>query len=99
MLNNLQRLICHKTQQTKPIKVRSLNRIGQLPERTASAIDHNIDITCVQEYRFLHRKNIEYQDTGNRLTFVMASAWKNSVNAAIGGVGMLIGPRTTKITK
>ena len=29
--------------------VRNLNRIYQLP--TASAIDHNIDIICIQEHR------------------------------------------------
>ena len=28
--------------------------------------------------------------------FVSASAWKNSVNSVIGGVGMLIGPRALK---
>ena len=33
--------------------VRTLNRIGQLPELTASAIDHNIDIICIQEHRYL----------------------------------------------
>ena len=38
---------------------------------------------------------MKYHDTGNGWTFVSASAWKNSVNAAI-GVGMLIGPRALK---
>ena len=33
---------------------------------------------------------IKYHNTGNRWTFVMASAWKNSVNAIIGSVGMLL---------
>ena len=41
------------TIQIATFNVRTLNRIGQLPELTASAIDHNIDITCVQEHRFL----------------------------------------------
>ena len=36
------------------------------------------------------------EDTSNGWTFVSASAWKNSVNAVIGGVGMVIGPRTLK---
>ena len=55
---------------------------------------HNIDIICIQEY--IHSEDIKYRDTGNGWTFVSASAWKNSDNAAIGGVGMLIGPRALK---
>ena len=75
---------------------RTLNRIGQLPELTASAIDPNIDIVCVQEHRYHHSKeDIKYHDTGNGLTFVYLSAWKNSINTAI-GVGILIGPRALK---
>ena len=36
--------------------IRTLNTINQLPELTASAIEYNIDIICVQEYRFNHSK-------------------------------------------
>ena len=74
---------------------RTLNRIGQLPEFTASAIDHKIDIICIQEHRYIHSKDIKYHNTGNGWTLATASAWKNSVNATI-GVGMLIGPQALK---
>ena len=60
------------------------------------AKNHNIDIICIQEHRYTHSKNIEYHDSGNGLTLATASAWKNSVNATLGGVGMLIGPRALK---
>ena len=30
--------------------IRTLNRIGQLPELNASLKDHNIDIICIQEH-------------------------------------------------
>ena len=33
---------------------------------------------------------VVFSDTGNRWTFVSESAGKNSVNAVIGGVGMLL---------
>ena len=33
---------------------------------------------------------------GNGWTLVTVSAWKNPVNAAVGGVGMFIGPRALK---
>ena len=41
-------------------------------------------------------KKIKYHETGNGWTLVTVSAWRNSVNASVGGVGMLIGPRALK---
>ena len=38
------------TIQITTFNIRTLNRIGQLPELTASAIDHNIDIIFLQEH-------------------------------------------------
>ena len=73
----------------------TLNSISQLPELRASTIDHNREMVCIQEHRYHHREeNIEYLVTGNGWTFFSASAWKNSVNAVIGRVRMIIGPRT-----
>ena len=89
-------LKCKSTIQIATFNVRTFDRIGQLPELTASAIDHNIDIIFVQEHRYFHNENIKYHDTAYGWTFVTASTWKNSVNAAIGGVYMLIGPRALK---
>ena len=81
-----------------PFNVRTLNRIGQLSELTASVIDHDIDIICIQEHKYIHSDDIRYPDTGNGWTFVSASALKISVNATTGGVGMLIRPTGPKIT-
>ena len=89
-------LKCKTTIQTTTYNVRTLNRMDQLLDLTASVIDHNIDIICIQEHRYLHSKDIKYHATYNGWTFVSISTWKNSVNAAIGGVGMLIGPQTLK---
>ena len=52
-------LKCKSTTQIATFNIRTLNRIGQLLELTASAIDHNIDIICIQEHRYLHTKDIE----------------------------------------
>ena len=76
--------------------VRTLNRIGQLPELIASAVEQKIDIICIQEHRYTHTEDIKYHETGNGWSLVTVSAWKNSVNAAVGGVGLLIGPRALK---
>ena len=89
-------LKCKHTINIVTFNVRTLNRIGQLPELTASVINHNIDIICIQEHRYTHREDINYHDTGNGWTLASASAWKNSVNATIGGIGMLIGPQALK---
>ena len=43
------------------INVRTLNRIVQLPELTASAVEHMIDIICIKE----HTEDIKYHETGN----------------------------------
>ena len=39
---------------------------------------------------------MKYQDTGNEWTFVLRSARKNSVNADIGGIGILLSPCALK---
>ena len=89
-------LKCKRTIKIATFNVRTLNRIGQLLELTASAIDYNIDIICIQEHRYIHSEDIKYHDTSKGWTLVSVSAWKNYVNATIGGVGMLIGPRALK---
>ena len=58
--------------------VTTLYRMHQIPDLTASAAGHNIDILCIQEHRFYHSKQeIKYQDVGKRWTFVSASVFKN----------------------
>ena len=76
--------------------VRTLNRIARLPELTSSAIDHNIDIICIQEHTCIHSEDIKYHDTGKGWTLFSESARKNSFNATIGGIGKLIGLRALK---
>ena len=74
----------------------TLNRISQLPELTASAVEHKTDIICIQEHRYMHNEDIKNHVTGNGRTLATVSAWKYSVNATVGGVGILIGPRALK---
>ena len=93
---NQKLLKCKQTMQVATFNVRTLNRIGQLPELTASAVEHKIDTICIQEHRYTHTEDIKYHETGNGWMLVTVSAWKNSVNASVGGVGLLIGPRALK---
>ena len=64
-------LKCKCTIQLATFNVRTLNRIGQLLELTASAIYHNIDIICTQEHRYIHSEDIKYNDTGNKWTLYL----------------------------
>ena len=84
---------CKQALQIATFNVRTLNRIGQLPELIASAEEHKIDIICIQEHRYTHTEDIKDQETGNGWSLVTVFAWKNSVNTAVGEVGLLIGPR------
>ena len=70
--------------------VRSLNWIGQLPELTASAIDHHIDIIYVQEHRYLHREDIKYHQ---RMDVCHGICMEKLYQCSGSGVGMLIRPR------
>ena len=92
-------LRCKQTIQIATFNVRTLNRIGQLPELTASAVEHKIDIICIQEHRYTYSEDLKYHDTGNGWTLATLWAWKNSVNATVGGVGILIGPKALKSLK
>ena len=89
---NQKLLKCKQTIQIATFNVRTLNKI----ELTASAVEHKIDIICIQEHRYTHTEDIKYHETGNGWMLGTVSAWKNSVNASVGGVGMLIGPRALK---
>ena len=70
-------LRCKQTIQIATLNVRTLNRIGQLSELTASAVEHKIDIICIQEHRYTHTEDIKYHETGNGWMLVTVSAWKN----------------------
>ena len=69
---------CQNSVQIVKFNVRTFNRIGQLPELTASAIDHTIDIVCFQEHGYYHsEKDMKYNDTGNGWMFVCHLHGKN----------------------
>ena len=84
-----------QTIQITIFNVRTLKKI-ELAELIASAIDHSIDIICIHEHRYTFSEDINYHDSGKGWTLATASAWKNSVNATVGGVGIPIGPRALK---
>ena len=71
-----QNLLKYKqTIQISTFNVKTLNRIGQLPELSALAVEHKIDIICIQEHRYSHTEDIKYHETGNGWTLATVSAW------------------------
>ena len=50
---NQKLLKCKRPIQLVTFDVRTLNRISQLLELTASVIDYNIDIICIQEHIYI----------------------------------------------
>ena len=82
-----------KTLNVATLKVRTLASNSKLHELIADAELHNIDILCIQEHRDLHDDiDIKFNDIG-KWSFVAASATKNSINATVGGVGILLSPK------
>ena len=56
-----------------------------------------MDIICDQEHRYYHSElKLKYPDVHNGWTFFSVSAWENSVNTTIVGVGMILGLRALK---
>ncbi len=49
-------LKCKQTLQIVTFNVRTLNRIGQLPELITSVVEHKINIICIQEHRYTHEE-------------------------------------------
>ena len=86
-------LKCKSTVHITKFNVGTLNRISQLPDLTASAAQHNIDIVSLQEHRH-HQSGIEikYHDTSK----FSASVCKNFINAGLRGGGMLLNRRAQK---
>ena len=84
-------LRCKSTACIVTLNIRTLNRIDQLPELTASVAEHNIDIVCKQEHRYYQSEvEIKYHDSGNGWTFISASSRKNFVKVVIREVGIFL---------
>ena len=93
--NHSNRLLrCKQSTHVSTFNVRTLNSLSQTSELAASAAALKIDIICVQEHRFYHDDiELKYHKLPKGWTFISASAWKNSMNSTIGGVGMLLSPQ------
>ena len=89
-----------RTLEVKNTELEDINQNFKLGELAAEAELSEIDILCIQEHRILHEDtDFKYHNVGKGWVLVTSSAWKNSVNASNGGVGLLLSPRANKSLK
>ena len=69
--------------------VQTLQKEGKIPELIASADSKKHDIICIQEHGFIQEEFATKEHIFGSWRLITCSAWKNSVNAATGGTGML----------
>ena len=97
LANKTNLLKCKRLTNISTFNVRTLNSITQISELVSSVISYNIDVICIQWHRYYHEDlNLKYHEVGKYWTLITASACKNSINATIGGVGILLSPRAIK---
>ena len=70
--------------------VRTLKNENKISEIIASVNATQLDIICLQEHRFIHEDVDTKEYSIGEWHMITDSAWKNSVNAATGGIGILI---------
>lgn len=76
---------------------RTMSSESQLNEVINAAIETKQDIICIQEHRLYHPDVIMKQHfLGENWLLITASSWKNTRNASIGGIGILLSPRAQK---
>ena len=79
------------------LNTRSLNSCQNFNELPAVAEAYDQSIICIQEHRFYHDKILlKNQDMGKGWNIITSSAWKNSGNSTIGGIGILLSQRAQK---
>ncbi len=89
-------LQCKTPLKISTFNIRTSNYERNLHELTELAEENNIDIICIQEHKIYHNDiELRYKQI-NAWTLITSSAEKNSANASIGGVGMLMSPKAYK---
>ena len=75
------------------LNVQTLRTDEKVHELVASAEKFSQDIICIQEHRFIHEELATKEHTIGSWKLITCSAWKNSANAAVGGIGILLNTR------
>ena len=70
--------------------VQTLNGATKLNELVYNAQKFNISIIAIQEHRLIHEEPLKNHSLHDNWLLITSSATQNTINAAIGGVGVLL---------
>ena len=70
--------------------VQTLNGATKLNELFYNAQKFNISIIVIQEHRLIHEEPLKHHSLHDDWLLITSSATQNTINAAIGGVGILL---------
>ena len=82
-------LKCKRNLNICTFNVRTLNQSHSFGEIALEAKNKNLDIIAIQEHRICHEDPVLCWDLSQHHTLITTSAWKNSINASTGGVGLI----------
>ena len=74
--------------------IRSGREDWKIQELSQLMDDHNISMIAIQEHRRIHEEKIKYEEINNHV-LITSSAVRNSAQAAIGGVGLLLNKKAS----
>ena len=88
---------CKKNVYVSTFNVRTLNSTARMGELVSLASRYDISIVALQEHR-LHHDDVEvqYQNLPDGWQLITSSSTRNTIGAAVGGVGFLINPHASK---
>ena len=93
-VSNTNKITCllkgKKKLQISTLNVQTLNKIGKTSELLLSSMDTKQDVIGIQEHRFMHLDVETKEHNIGDFKLITCSAWKNSINATIGGIGILL---------
>ncbi|XP_072017039.1 uncharacterized protein [Amphiura filiformis] len=79
------------------MNTRTLRSPHKQIELCALAQDYKIDVIGIQEHRTVHDDQLQYENLIEGFQLITSSAWRNSMGAAVGGVGVLLSNFARKV--
>ena len=76
------------------MNVQKLQKLGKMYELITSAETTKQDIICIQDHRYIHDETPIREQRFENWIILTCSAWRNSINASNGGIGMLVNQST-----
>ena len=74
--------------------VQTLKRTANINELVYNAQKFSISIIGIQKHRLIHMEPLKHHSLGDNWLLITSSATRNTMNAAIGGAGILLDPHS-----